>query len=246
MKNFIIGLFTFALVTSQSWALPVMTYNTGVDSGTSPSATGSVVSSWLFDSAVEGDGLGNPTSTTLSGFTDSAANQLRVDRHSAWTAGGTQAESAWLVPYNTSSSANGLTGLNYAFGEAFFTYSTTFDLSGYDVSSATITGIFSADNDAVAYLNGTFLGSTSTYTDWSTWTNTTVGFTSGVNTITVVVRNLGASTANPTGFRVEYGVDANLVSAVPEIDTASAGLPVALVLICLLVVRDRRQQMNLA
>lgn len=87
-----------------------------------------------------------------------------------------------------------------------YTYRTSFDLSGFDPASASITGQWASDNNGVDILiNGASTGQTTTFTNFLTgFTPFAIssGFIAGINTIDFVVRN-GADTLNPTGLRVE-------------------------------------------
>ena len=90
------------------------------------------------------------------------------------------------------------------------TFRLTFDLTGLDHTTATITGRWAADNfgDAIR-INGVSTGQTAVGF-WS-WTNFSVtsGFVAGVNTIDFVVRDAGA----PAAFRAELSGTAQAVPA---------------------------------
>ncbi len=117
--------------------------------------------------------------------------------------------SAWIGP----NSGDDLYGL-----EGNYTYQTTFDLTGFNPSTASIRGKWSSDNEGVGiWLNGTTqigFGTSDSqfklgYVDFTA----TSGFISGLNTLEFKIYNRGG----PTGLRVE------MAGSVPD-----GGLTVAL------------------
>lgn len=118
--------------------------------------------------------------------------------------------SSWLTPVDNQDRSFD------ASRDGTYTWTTTFDLSGFDASTATFTGRFAADNSAIALLNGNQIGSSNGFTTFSAFTADSSKFISGVNTLSFVVTNL-RGTGNPTGLRVEF-LTSN-VTAVPEADT---------------------------
>ena len=124
------------------------------------------------------------------------------------------------------------------------TYSTTFDLTGF--TRVQVTGRFSADNGAVAYLNGFQIAATDTSTDMTSFTasypfGATSPFVAGTNILSFVVTNFGGvpgSTSNPAGLFVT-NLLVNGDRAVPG-PIAGAGLPVLLGLAGAAFVRRRR------
>ncbi len=97
-----------------------------------------------------------------------------------------------------------------------YTWNLTFDLTGFDASTASFSGRFAADNSAVALLNGTAIGTSSGFSSFSSFAATT-GFNAGLNTLSFVVTNLKQNGGNPTGLRAEFL--ASSVTAVPEPET---------------------------
>jgi hypothetical protein len=86
-----------------------------------------------------------------------------------------------------------------------YVYTTYFDLTGFDPTTATITGQFSADDNLTAIrLNGTSLGvSAGGFNAWHPFTIPVGGaFVDGINTLEFDVVN-GGTAVNPAGFRVE-------------------------------------------
>ena len=121
------------------------------------------------------------------------------------------ATSSWLTPTANQGesfdpSANGL-----------YTWTTTFDLTGYDAATASFNAQFAADNTAVVYLNGNQIGTSTGFSSWSTFSASAGNFVAGVNTLSFVVTNQAQGSGNPTGLRVEF-LTSN-VAAVPEADS---------------------------
>lgn len=100
------------------------------------------------------------------------------------------ANSRWV-----SLSANGMTVGN----GSTTVYRLTFDLTGFDYTTAAISGIFAADNGATVYLNGANSGFTNATYGAFTAFNLTSGFTQGLNTLDFSVVDFGP----PTAFRVD-------------------------------------------
>ena len=118
------------------------------------------------------------------------------------------ASSRWITP--TTNAGDGTPVATYSF-------STTFDLTGFRLSDASISGTFAADDSATIFLNGVQIGSGGGYS-FLTAFGATSGFVAGVNTLRFDVLNSGAG---PTGLNV--GVSG--VAFVPE--PATWGLMIA-------------------
>lgn len=125
-----------------------------------------------------------------------------------------------------------------AFSAGTYTYTLSFDLSGYNAASAAFTGRFAADNDAVIKLNNQVIASGSGFTAWNGFAASS-GFQAGVNTLQFVVGNWAQNGGNPTGLRVEFL--SSSVTAVPE-PSSYAMLLAGLVLVG--VVGSRRTQVR--
>lgn len=113
-----------------------------------------------------------------------------------------------------------------------YVYRTTFDLTGFDPSTAVITGRWSIDDFGTSMkLNSTETGNTQlandAYTFWKSFTITS-GFVSGINTLDFTINNVVWT----TGLRVELSGTA----AVPE---PGASFPVILGLMAYLLRRGR-------
>ncbi|MFS2002363.1 FxDxF family PEP-CTERM protein [Duganella sp. CT11-25] len=98
-----------------------------------------------------------------------------------------------------------------------YTYSLSFDLSGYNAASAAFTGRLAADNSVVVKLNDQVISTASGFTDWTSFAASS-GFVSGVNTLNFVVSNWAQNGGNPTGLRVEFA-SSQVAAAVPEPET---------------------------
>jgi len=148
-----------------------------------------------------------------------------------WLADGP--DSKWIsARADTWTSGNGIAG-NYD-------YQLSFDLTGFDPSTAFIAGQWATDNEAGPIrLNGGSTGSTTGPTDFSFFTPFTIssGFVAGVNTLDFpVVNDVVSFPVNPTGLRVEFlssSATPVLATSVPEPTTlmlltlALAGLTVS-------------------
>ena len=114
--------------------------------------------------------------------------------------------SAWIGP-NSDSSLDGPAGI--------YDYRTTFDLTGFDPTTASITGQWSMDDSGVdVLLNGVSI--TPASSNFQSWTGFSFNsnFVAGVNTLDFVID----TGTGPTGLRVEMSGTAELAAAdsVPE------------------------------
>ena len=101
--------------------------------------------------------------------------------------------SKWIGPRADAANGNAL---------GTYVYRTTFDLTGFNAATASLTGQYAADNSAIIKLNGVVVGpSSSGYASFTPFTISS-GFIAGVNTLDFVVTN-DPPTPNPTGVRVE-------------------------------------------
>jgi len=86
-----------------------------------------------------------------------------------------------------------------------YTYRTTFDLTGFDPATATLSGMLASDNTGMGItLNGvTTLHVASNFGDFLPFTfNVGASFVAGINTLDFKLNN-GGEAANPTGLRVD-------------------------------------------
>jgi hypothetical protein len=181
------------ILAGAAHAGPIQIFNTGVNGSGAPLTDGTV---------------GDPHYTLIvvpGGTTDirvltSAGGYPVVGN---WI--GDNSISAWIGP-NNDSDADG--------PDVSYTYRTTFDLSGFDPLTASLTGQWSADNwGPNILLNGVPTGNTAGgFNSWSSFTISS-GFVLGVNALDFIVNNGGG----PTGLRVEVTGNATEVqSGVPE------------------------------
>ena len=117
--------------------------------------------------------------------------------------------SAWISPsLTTDGPSSGPSGTSYR-------YETTFDLTGFNPTTARLAGRWATDNrGADILINGVSTGQ-SNPTEFAAWTpfQITSGFVAGVNRITFVVNNGTAGSPagiDPTGLRAEVWGSASL------------------------------------
>lgn len=140
--------------------------------------------------------------------------------------------SKWITP--TASQGQSFDAWN----AGTYTYSLSFNLSGYDATTAAFTGRFAADNIVTVKLNDAVIGTANGFTDWTAFSANS-GFVAGNNTLDFVVTNWAQNGGNPTGLRVEFA-SSSIMAAVPEPETYAmllAGLG-----LMGLVARRRKQQ----
>ncbi len=179
---------------SQARADLVTGINTGVDSLGNPLAAGAIDPHYQLVTSADSNAPGPNAYVVQDG-------QFPIG---PWYANGA---SQWIAPY-----ADGTTAT-----DGLYVYRTTFDLTGYDVSSAQISGEWATDNNGLdIVINGNSTGNTTGATSFTGPTAflITQGFVSGLNILEFKVNNEFQATGNPTGLRVEGVVTAN--SAVPE------------------------------
>jgi hypothetical protein len=126
---------------------------------------------------------------------------------------GTDSLSAWIGPV-------GDTNLDGAAGA--YDYRTTFNLTGFNLSSVVITGQWATDDSGLnILLNGVSTGITSSngYTAWKSFTISS-GFVAGVNTLDFQLNNGGG----PTGLRVEMTGTGNEVPEPSSILLLASGI----------------------
>ncbi|MTV36176.1 PEP-CTERM sorting domain-containing protein [Duganella radicis] len=118
--------------------------------------------------------------------------------------------SKWITP--TASQSESFD----AWSAGIYTYSLSFDLTGFNAASASFSGRMAADNAVVVKLNNSVIGSGSGFTDWTSFSANS-GFVPGANKLDFVVTNWAQNGGNPTGLRVEFG--SSSIAAVPEPET---------------------------
>jgi hypothetical protein len=186
----------FALVaTPLVSASSLAVYGTGVGPG-GPLADGSVDSYYTLTSS-------DPSTTGPSAYVTNQ-NQLGAK----WLPD--TSASKWITP-----NANGKT----SFGRFTYNYTTTFDLTGFNLTTVDLSGELAADDKVALLLNGSKVLGPVGHWNRDTAFSLTTGFVAGVNTLEFEVSNSGKG---PTGLDVALSGTASLISAVPE--PASSGL----------------------
>ena len=191
------ALIAFLVLGSALSAAPITVHNTGVNNIDVVQSIASPTSFWLLESQPTGAGytLGTTPFRHYNGayYADNAL-------------------SGWVSP-----AANGFAGLN-----GIYVYRMTFDLTGLNSATASISGTFGTDNSGSMSLNGNAPVATTGTGNFNAPTSFsfTSGFVAGINTIRIGVNNEG----DPTAFRVEFNratADLGGGQAVPEPGTAA-------------------------
>jgi PEP-CTERM motif len=195
----------------------------------------------LFNTGV--DGLGAPRSDGSSPdlhytLTDTS-NGGAITTIVGTSAGGFPINGAWLADNSTSAWIAPLIPNAGRFGGvngATYDYRTTFDLTGFNPATASISGQWSTDDTGLNILiNGGSTGQTTPGSSFGSFTDfiITSGFIPGINTLDFLVSNLDADCCsyptgfNPTGLRVELTGTADLATPLPATWTMMlAGLAV--------------------
>jgi hypothetical protein len=157
-------------------------------------------------------GLGQGATDTHYSLSSDVSTTAYISTESAWPINdGTWLHnseiSKWITPtidqgQSLDPSVNGV-----------YTYTLSFDLTGYNASSASFSGHFAADNSVLIKLNGTEIAGGVGFSSWHDFSASS-GFAAGQNTLEFIVTNDHQGSGNPTGLRVEFGQSS--VSAVPE------------------------------
>ena len=152
--------------------------------------------------------------TVLSGTTVLSNSNAYVSADNVWPVGkawtANTTVSKWITPTSNvgdwlDPDVNGV-----------YDYRLSFDLSGYDASTAAFTGRFAADNSVVVLLNGQQIASGHKFDTWLSF-GASSGFTSGINTLDFIVTNGRQVDDNPTGLRAEFL--SSVAAPVPEPET---------------------------
>jgi hypothetical protein len=191
MKSYytVCALFLFAITTANGAPITTL-YNTGVNN------SGSVLANNAPDPHYT---LIAPSPVVGPTFARTSASGFPISPGGPWV--GDNTTSRWITPSLNATGPNG----NY-------TYRTTFDLTGLDPSTASITGRWATDNPGLDILiNGVSTGQVNTigFTAFTPFSINT-GFTSGINTLDFIVQEQGVV----TGLRVE--MTGTAAAAVPE------------------------------
>jgi len=177
----------------------------------------------LFNTGVDGSGTvlpGNsadPHYTLSTNFLPGFSTAIVTSSiHPNWLAN--NSVSKWIAP-----AGNANADFPDPVGNLYI-YTTTFDLTGLDPSTATITGGSLSDNGGTIFLNGANTGFSPGF--WflasvlSAPFTINTGFVAGVNTLEFKINNEPFGGTNPTGLRVELTGTADAASApIPEPST---------------------------
>ncbi|USX24324.1 PEPxxWA-CTERM sorting domain-containing protein [Oxalobacteraceae bacterium OTU3CINTB1] len=169
----------------------------------------------LFNTGIGANGTADAHYTLSAASSDTAiANTVPVITYdnqwpiSPWMTN--DSTSKWITP--TSNQAQSFD----AWSAGTYTYSLSFDLSGYKAGSAGFSARMAADNSVVVLLNNQQISSASGFMGWSDFASNG-GFVDGVNKLDFVVTNWAQNSGNPTGLRVEF--TNSTVAPVPEPET---------------------------
>ena len=184
-------------VDQNATAFPV--YSTGVADDGSPLSPGQPDPHYTI-TAAPGGGTTGPAAVTLAGYPFTGVSP-------SWVAD--SGTSQWVSPDANQDSRPGDGGVSEPAGA--WTYSTTFDLSGFDPTTARITGRVTADNTlSQVLLNGVDVSyqSSGGTKDFGGLRQLVIssGFQDGANTLTFVVNNADdtpSGTGNACGLRAD-------------------------------------------
>ncbi|MDD2802144.1 MAG: hypothetical protein PHE96_11880, partial [Methylococcales bacterium] len=107
-----------------------------------------------------------------------------------------------------------------------------------------LTGRFSADNNAVAFLNDNPIGIASDFANWYSFTAISDYFVAGINTLEFRAANIKGSSGNPTGLRVEFTASDVLPVQAANAFSIQVPAPGALALISLGILMFAGQRKN--
>ena len=163
-------------------------FGTGLDTDGALLAAGAVDPHYILASSADGDFPGPDAIVVNEGY---------PIQPGTWLLNGPS--SKWIAPRADQS---GVTNTSNLPGD--YTYETSFDLTGYDLSQLTVVGGWAVDNTGTdILLNGSSLGLTSPgFGSFAPFTLTEAnGLVAGPNTVDFIMNNAGTA-ANPTALRV--------------------------------------------
>ncbi len=183
-------------------------FSTGVDDNGVPLADRSI-------------GAGAIADPHYSLFSVPAGGTTQIDVYTFnqghWISG--DAKSTWIAPNSTAP------GFVQAGLEGNYDYRTTFNLTGFDPATASITGKWAADNHGFDILiNGHSTGNTTETTTSDSFTflhdfSISSNFGAAINTLDFLVNNSNGPGPNPTGLRVE------ILNATADTTAGSTAVP---------------------
>jgi hypothetical protein len=166
-------------------------------------------------SGTSGSEDSNYSISVVEGSTTLSNSNAYVSQDDVWPIGtwlANSTDSKWITP----GADQGQTYDQWSSG--VYDYQLTFDLTGYDATTASFTARLAADNAVTVILNGVEIATSTSLSSWAEFAASS-GFVSGVNTLDFLVTNWQQDNYNPTGLRVEF--TSSSVSAVPEADTCA-------------------------
>lgn len=174
--------------------------------------TANATSISIFNTGVDGSGT-----LTTTGISDQHYSLLDPSGVSATAVTDGDGHPAWVKPIAGSRDAQWVTpgGGHGNVGFPYWTYSTTFDLTGLDFTTASIFGQWSSDNGGEIFLNNAYTGfSTGLYAfrDYHDF-NLNTGFIAGINTLSFRVLN-DLNVNSPSGLLVD--ITSATAAPVPE------------------------------
>lgn len=174
--------------------------STGVDGAGVPLANGSPEQNFtLVSSPGAPEGISQPD---LFAFVSDGSGKNVPE---AWVVDPIEATSRWIVPASSGTA-------NVAPGD--YVYRTSFDLTGLDASTATLSFSIAADNNVEVFLNGeAVFGPGAPFGSFASF-SVSSGFESGENTLEFEVTNTG-SNVNPSGLNVAVTGRADELSPIP-------------------------------
>ena len=125
-----------------------------------------------------------------------------TNNHPAWAE--ETLTSQWITPDGYGSTGTPLSAPPASPPALAYTYTLTFDLTGFAASTAEIYGLWATDNDSSIRLNSIDTGITKGITGFGSLADfaITSGFVDGINTLEFIVWNQPQATGNPTGLQV--------------------------------------------
>lgn len=206
-------------------------YNTGVTDSGQPLSVGSTDAHYAF-AVINGTAVAPPNGHPFVG----AGTTIQIDGNALpnfpfqyWMPN--TSISQWITPSTNAGQSYDPTSTGW------YVYTLTFNLNGYDPSTASFVAQWAADQGGYICLNSTVITSAgcqngtqlssngiplnlSNYAPFNSWTpfSATTGFQAGLNTLSFYIGNPPQTTNNPIGLNVEFlGSD---VARVPEPGTA--------------------------
>ena len=156
----------------------------------------------IFNTGVDSSGV-----VTSLGTLDAHYSLLDPSGNAATANADGNGHPAWVHPLTEGRDAQWITpgGGHGDVGEPYWTYSINFDLTGLDITTASIIGEWSSDNGGEIFLNGVSTGPrTDLYAFQNYYSfNLSSGFLSGVNTLSFNVLN-DLDVDSPSGLLVDF------------------------------------------